>query len=111
IFVVIDRISDYHKLNTKLVLNGVEYKRLYATTGGVKNSTIIYIKKDIHDVIQEKIENGRDTTKQFSAGKLEAYKSLTFTNSIKVSNPRKIVVVKDYISKFVEKQIIELDDF
>lgn len=110
IFVTIDRESDYHKLNLKTVLNGIEYKRLYATTGGVKNSTIIYIKKELHDEIQRIIDNDRDMSKEFSAGKLEAYKSLTFTNSTKVSMPRKLVIVKDYIQKFVEKEIIELDD-
>lgn len=109
-FVVIDKISDYHKLNKSMVLNGIEYKRLYATTGGVKTSTIIYVQSWIHDELQIRIDNGRNLDIEFSAGKLEAYKSLTFTNSVKVSNPRNIVVVKDYIQHFKESEIIELDD-
>lgn len=109
-FVVIDSISDYNSLNNKMVLNDIEFKRLYATTGGVKNSTIIYVASDIHDELQSRIDNGRNMDIPFSAGKLEAYKSLSFTNSVAVSNPRKVVVVKDFFNKFIENEIIELDD-
>lgn len=110
IFIEIDRVSDYHNLNKYVILNGKNFKRLFATTGGVKNSTIIYVDSEIHDELQRRINNERNFEIPFSAGKLEAYKSLTFTNSLKVSNPRSIVVVNDLITKFVEDEVIELDD-
>lgn len=109
-FVVMDKKSDYHQLNKKMILNGVPFKRLYGTTGGVKSSTIIYIAESYHDNISSRIENGRNKNIEFSAGKLEAYKSLTFTSSTKVSNPRNIVIVDDYETEFIEKEVITLDD-
>jgi len=108
-FVVIDKKDDYRKLNKKMKLNGVNFKRLLATTGGVETSTIIYASERVHEELCKRIENDRNMNMIFSAGKLEAYKSLSFSNSIKVTNPRKIVIVDDYVTKF-NADIIELDD-
>lgn len=108
-FVVMDSEKDYYLLNKKMKINGVNFKRLLATTGGVKSSTIIYASEKVHDKLSKLIENGRNMDIPFSAGKLEAYKSLVFSGSNKVSNPTKFVVVKDYKTCFKE-DIIELDD-
>jgi hypothetical protein len=56
-FVVIDKKDDYHKLNKKMKLNGVNFKRLLATTGGVKTSTIIYASERVHEELCRRIEN------------------------------------------------------
>lgn len=40
--VIMDRMSDFKKLNTGFKINGLSYKRLIGTTNGVKKSTIIY---------------------------------------------------------------------
>ena len=109
-FVIIDKISDYHKLNKFMVLNGIKYKRLFATAGGVKSATIIYVIESMHDELQRRIDNDRNLDIEFSAGKLEAYKSLSFTNSVKVQSPRKIIIVKDAYNSIIEKKVIELDD-
>jgi len=108
--VVIDKIKDYHKLcKNGYKINGVTYKRLLGTTGGVKNSTIVFVNEKYLSELKRLIDNGRDKTKTFSAAKLEAYQALTCSASTPVSMPKGVVVVKDCITKF-KTEYIKLDD-
>lgn len=108
--VIIDRESDYRKMFEKgFKLNGISYKRLLGTTGGVKNSTIVFVSEKVHDKLWNKIENGRDISVKIVPAKLEAYKALTCSSSIPVSNPKGILVVSDCELKFKE-DVILLDD-
>jgi hypothetical protein len=93
IFVVMANNKDYDRANKGFFINGIKYKRLLATTGGAKNSTIIYVSESIYPELNKRIENGRDVTKPLVPGKLEAYKALTCSASIPVSNPKGILVV------------------
>lgn len=108
--VVIDRESDYKKMFDKgFKLNNIKYKRLLGTTGGVKNNTIVFVSEKVYDKLWNKIENGRDTNVKIVPAKLEAYKALTCSSSIPVSNPNGILVVSDCEIKFKE-DVILLDD-
>ena len=111
ICVIIDKLKDFDRMNSNkgFFIDGKKFKRLLATNGGVKKSTVIYVSESIYNELHIKIENGRDNNKKLVPAKLEAYKSLSCSNSIPVSFPEGILVVKDCETQF-EDNIILLDD-
>jgi transcription termination factor NusB len=108
--VVIDKLKDYQKIcKNGFIINDITYRRLLGTTGGVKNSTIVFVNEKLLPELKRRIDNGRDKSKEFSPAKLEAYQALTCSASTPVSMPKGIVVVKDCITKF-KTDYIKLDD-
>jgi len=112
ICVIIDKISDFDRMNRKkgFYINGKRFNRLLATTGGAKNSTVVYMSEDIHEIINNKIDNGRNKNITFVPAKLEAYKALSCSASVPVSDPKGIIVVKDCITSFKENVIRIYDE-
>ena len=90
-------------------INGITYRRLLGTTGGVKNNTIVFVNENLLPELKHRIDNGRDLSKQFTPAKLEAYNALVCSSSTPVSLPNGIVVVPDCITYF-KSDVIELDD-
>lgn len=113
--VIMDRMSDFKKLNTGFKINGLSYKRLIGTTNGVKKSTIIYASeisnqgKIIHKELARRLDNDRDLSIKLVPAKFEAYKSLSCSTSTSVSMPKGILVVDDVFTHFRER-VINLDD-
>lgn len=108
--VVIDNNKDYYKIyKNGFKINGITYKRLLGTTGGVKNNTIVFVNEELLPELKRRIDNGRDLTKQFAPAKLEAYIALVCSSSTPVSYPHGIVVVHDCITSF-KSDVIELND-
>lgn len=108
--VVIDNNKDYYKIyKNGFKINGITYRRLLGTTGGVKNNTIVFVNEKLLPELKRRIDNGRDKTKEFSPAKLEAYNALVCSSSTPVSYPNGVVVVHDCITHF-NSDIIELDD-
>ena len=106
---IIDRKRDYYRACEGFSINGIRYRRLLGTNGGVKNETIVFVSERHIDEIRRRIDNGRDMTKEMVPAKLEAYKALTCSASIPVSMPKGVLVVPDCETEFVE-DIIYLDD-
>ncbi len=106
---IIDKEKDYHRACKGFSINGLKYKRLLGTNGGVKNSTIVFVSERHIDEIRRRIDNGRDMTKEMVPAKLEAYKALTCSASIPVSYPNGILVVKDCEVEFLD-DIVYLND-
>lgn len=106
---IVNNNKDYDRAVKGFKVNGIEYVRLIATSGGVKKSTIIFCSKRIHDLLYKKINNGRNMDKSFVPAKLEAYLSLVCSASIPVSNPKGVLVVNDCETHF-KSDVIELDD-
>lgn len=106
---IIDKEKDYRRACNGFSINGVKYRRLLGTNGGIKNSTIVFVSDRLSDELIRRIENGRDMTKELVPAKLEAYKALTCSASIPVSMPNGILVVPDCETKFTD-DIIYLDD-
>lgn len=106
---IIDKEKDYRRACNGFSINGVKYRRLLGTNGGIKNSTIVFVSDRLADELIRRIENGRDMTKELVPAKLEAYKALTCSASIPVSMPNGILVVPDCETKFTD-DIIYLDD-
>lgn len=108
--VVIDNNKDYYKIyKNGFKINGITYRRLLGTTGGVKNNTIVFVNEELLPKLKERIDNGRDLTKKFTPAKLEAYNALVCSSSTPVSIPNGVVVVHDCITHF-KSDVIELDD-
>ena len=106
---VIDKEKDYYRACRGFSINGIRYKRLLGTNGGIKNSTIVFVSDSVVDEIRRRIENGRDPDKELVTAKLEAYKALTCSASIPVSLPNGILVVDDAMTEF-DEDIIYLTD-
>lgn len=93
----------------------VEYKRFLGTAGSIKKSTIIFVNKNIHSKLMEKINNGRyegpkndevvktyngkELNYKFIPAKINAYFALQCSASISVPWPR-MIVVDDIFTKF-----------
>ena len=106
---IIDREKDYYRACKGFRINGILYKRLLGTNGGIKNSTIVFVSDRLREELQRRIENGRDPEKKIVTAKLEAYRALTCSATIPVSMPRGIIVVDDVETEFLS-DIIYLTD-
>ena len=106
---IIDKEKDYYRACKGFCINGVKYVRLLGTSGGIKNSTIVFVSETVHDELQRRIDNGRDKTKEFVPAKLEAYQALVCSGSTPVSMPRGIAVVSDCMTTFTE-DVVMLND-
>ena len=107
--VIIDKEKDYYRACKGFSINGLEYRRLLGTNGGVKNETIVFVSKRHVEEIRRRIDNGRNMEKEMVPAKLEAYKALTCSASTPVSMPNGILVVSDCETEFLS-DIIYLND-
>ncbi|MBR5014228.1 MAG: hypothetical protein IKY16_06445 [Bacteroidales bacterium] len=98
---IIDKEKDYLRACKGFKINGVKYRRLLGTNGGIKNSTIVFVSDNLADELIRRVENGRDQNKELVTAKLEAYKALTCSASIPVSYPNGILIVNDAETEFL----------
>ena len=106
---VIDKEKDYYRACKGFSINGISYKRLLGTNGGIKSSTIVFVSERLWGELNRRIENDRDTQKELVTAKLEAYKALSCSASVPVSLPHGILVVQDCETQF-KSDIIYLSD-
>ena len=106
---IIDKEKDYYRACRGFSINGINYKRLLGTNGGIKNETIVFVSERVHDELARRIDNGRNPNKELVTAKLEAYKALTCSASTPVSMPNGILVVNDCETNFLS-DIIYLTD-
>jgi len=106
---IIDKNKDYHRACKGFWINGVRYKRLLGTNGGIKNSTIVFVSARLADELKRRINNGRNMNKELVPAKFEAYQALTCSAATPVSMPKGILVVPDCETEFVS-DVIYLDD-
>lgn len=97
---IIDKEKDYHRAVKGFKINGIKYKRLLGTTGGIKNSTIVFVSERLWGEIRRRIDNGRDNTKELVTAKLGAYMALTCSASTPASFPNGVLVVNDAETQF-----------
>ena len=98
----------------------IEYRRFLGTAGSIKKSTIMFVNKNIHSKLMEKINNGRyegpeekeyngiKLNYKFIPAKLNAYFALACSASIPVPQPR-IIVINDVETSF-EAEVREVRD-
>lgn len=107
---IIDKEKDYWRACDGFSINGIEYRRLLGTNGGIKNSTIVFVSARHIDEIRRRIDNGRDLNQKLVPAKLEAYKALACSASIPVSWPHGMIVVRDFETVFHEDTIYLTDE-
>lgn len=115
--VVMNKKSHYKRANQGFKINGVNYKRLFCATGGVKMSTVVYASERVADELKKRINNGRNEQIPIVPAKYGAYESLVASGSLEVSWPRGkdaaipggVIVVKDCITHF-KSDVINVDD-
>ena len=115
--VVMKNNSHYKRANSGFKVNGILYKRLLCTTGGVKMSTVVYVSERVHDELKRRLANNHNTAIPLVPAKYSAYEALAASGSNVVSWPlgydAKIpggtIVVKDCMTKFVA-DVIDVDD-
>lgn len=108
-FLVVDNKTDYKRAIKGFYINGIKFVRLLGTTGGLKNSTVVFVAEDIYCELNRKLENGRNMEIPFIPSKYNAYLALSCSSSIPVTNTDKVIVVKDCVTYFNSKYI-ELKD-
>ena len=106
---IIDKEKDYYRAIKGFQINGVKYRRLLGTNGGIKNSTIVFVSENVADELHRRISNGRNPEKELVTAKLEAYQALTCSASTPVSFPKGIAVVDDCETSFLS-DIVYLTD-
>ena len=106
---IIDKEKDYYRACKGFSINGIKYKRLLGTNGGIKNSTIVFVSERHADELKRRIDNDRDLGVELVPAKLEAYKALTCSASTPVSLPRGVLVVPDCKTEFIS-DVINLTD-
>lgn len=109
LLLIIDKEKDYYRACNGFSVNGIKYKRLLGTNGGIKNSTIVFVSESLSEELRRRVENDRDQTKPLVTAKLEAYKALTCSASTPVSTPNGILIVNDAETKFLS-DIVYLSD-
>lgn len=115
--VVMNKKSHYKRANKGFRINGIEYKRLLCTTGGVKMSTVVYASERVVYELKTRINNGRNESVQIVPAKYGAYEALVASGSLEVSWPRDndapipggVIVVKDCMTHF-KADVINVDD-
>lgn len=115
LLLIIDSDKDYLRACEGFEFNGRSYHRLVSTANGVKMSTIVFAADYgangavMLDELKRRMENGRDLTQKFVPAKLEAYRSLTCSASVPVSDPGDVLVVPDVMTHF-KADYIHLSD-
>lgn len=109
--------SHYIRANQGFSINGIRYKRLLCTTGGVKMSTVVYASEKICDELHKRLDNNRNPNIPLVPAKYSAYVALAASGSNEVSWPRDgygsipggTIVVKDVMTTFLA-DFIDIDD-
>lgn len=107
--VVMDSKGDYDRANNGFTINGIRFKRLLGTNGGVKDRTIVYVNELLYPELKKRIDNGRNKEQALVPAKLEAYQALVCSGSTPLPQPDGIIVVNDCITHFKDN-VIMIDD-
>lgn len=115
--VVMKNNTHYARANKGFSINGIKYKRLLCTVGGVKMSTVVYVSERVHEELKKRLANNHDWNVPLVPAKYSAYEALSASGSNVVSWPMdgdsKIpggtIVVRDVITRFTA-DFIDVDD-
>ena len=115
--VVMKNNSHYKRANQGFKINGINYKRLLCTTGGVKMSTVVYVSERVQSELKKRLSNNHNTEIPLVPAKYSAYEALAASGSNVVSWPLDenatipggTIVVKDCMTSFIA-DVIDVDD-
>lgn len=100
--VVINKKTDFARATSSngIIVNGETFRRFVGTTGGLKNNTLVFCNVKYLDRLNELCECRRDPSVKLVPAKYEAYKALTCSASQPICDPRRMLVVRDCITKY-----------
>jgi hypothetical protein len=115
--VVMKNNSHYKRANQGFKINGINYKRLLCTTGGVKMSTVVYVSERVQPELKKRLSNNHNMDIPLVPAKYSAYEALAASGSNVVSwplgddatIPGGTIVVKDCMTSFIA-DVIDVDD-
>ena len=109
--IVFDKKCDFDRATNKngFYINGIKFKRLVGTTGGVKQNSVMFCSEHIYKDLREKLDNGRNKDVKIVPAKLEAYTALSCSVSQPVTNTERILVIKDGTT-FIKDKVIKVSD-
>ena len=115
--VVMKNNSHYKRANQGFKINGINYKRLLCTTGGVKMSTVVYVSERVQPELKRRLSNNHNIEIPLVPAKYSAYEALAASGSNAVSWPLDgdasipggTIVVKDCMTSFIA-DVIDVDD-
>lgn len=115
--IVMKNNTHYKRANQGFKINGIKYKRLLCTTGGVKMSTVVYVSERIQSELKKRLSNNHNENVPLVPAKYSAYEALAASGSNIVSWPSDsdgsipggTIVVKDCMTRFVA-DVIDVDD-
>lgn len=115
--VVMKNNAHYKRANEGFKINGIKYKRLLCTTGGVKMSTVVYVSERIQPELKKRLSNNHNIETLLVPAKYSAYEALAASGSNVVSWPLNgdgkipggTIVVRDCMTKFIA-DVIDVDD-
>jgi hypothetical protein len=114
--VVIEHPSHYKKIfDEGVIINNKRYRRLSCSAGQARLSTITLCCDEILVEIKDRLNNGRDLSKEIAPSKFNAYFGLAGSATHIVSEP-KFIVVKDFINQdtfnvnYISETDWDLDD-
>ncbi len=105
--VVVDELRDFNRVTSSkgVTVNGINYKRFVGTTGGLKKNTLLLCNSDYIDELNRLCECRRNKKIKLVPAKYEAYKALTCSASQPICDPKRILVVRDCITKYISDVI------
>lgn len=95
------RQPDFKKYGKTFMLNGVRYQ--FILNKG--DEVITYIREDLFDVINSKIECSSSSNYKLVPAKLNAYRSLAMSTSKAVTDTDRVIVVKDCEKELYQKYL------
>ena len=115
--VVMKNNTHYKRANQGFKINGINYKRLLCTTGGVKMSTVVYVSERVQPELKKRLANNHNPNVPLVPAKYSAYEALAASGSNVVSwplgsdatIPGGTIVVKDCMTRFIA-DVIDVDD-
>lgn len=115
--IIFNKKSDFDRACGRkgFYINGVKFKRLLGTTGGVKKNSVNFCSEEIYEELNKRLENDYNKKTPIVPAKFEAYKALSASASNPVTEPLyepnkpRILVIKDGITNIHDK-VIKVSD-
>lgn len=115
--IVFNKKSDFDRACSKkgFEINGVKFKRLLGTTGGVKKNSVNFCSERIYEELNNRLENDYNKKTLIIPAKFEAYKALSASVSNPVTEPEykdgisRVLVIKDGVTNIKDK-VIKISD-
>lgn len=109
--IIFDKKGDFDRATNKVgfKINGKNFKRIVGTTGGIKNNTVNFCSEEIYELLNERLDCGRNKDSVIIPAKLEAYRALCASVSTPVTQTRRILVIKDGLTNIKDK-VIKVSD-